>query len=277
MTTFPISCLLTSVVETRTPILHLFGGPYVSFGSSRVEVPEGSKRLLAFVAMRRGRIERRCAAGSLWPVGDDARASGNLRSALWRLRGLGIELLSADKWSLRLCQEVIVDIHVVGDWASRLIQNIAGSEDLVLPPWLPDALDLFPGWYDDWALMERERIRQRVLHALESLSRELSRAARGAEAVEAAMMAVSAEPLRESAQRALIQAHLAEGNWVEGRRSYDAYRVLLRRELGVDPPADLLANLPARRPVGGEVTANQDARSDNRRLGQPVYRRVALR
>src|SRR5205823_1595627 len=132
-------------------------------------------------------------------IGDDVRASGNLRSALWRLRAAGIDLLAADKWSLTLCDDVVVDVHVVSDWATRLIRNTASGDDLTVSPWWSAALDLLPGWYDDWVLMERERIRQRVLHALEALSRRLAGTARCAEAVEAAMMAVSAEPLRESA------------------------------------------------------------------------------
>jgi DNA-binding SARP family transcriptional activator len=278
MKSHPINSLMTGVSQTEAPVLHLLGGPYVTFGNYRTEVPEGGKRLLAFVALRRGRIERRYAAGLLWPVGGDARASGNLRSALWRLRALGIELVVADKWSLRLCDEVVVDIHVVGDWADRLIQNAADPADLVLPPWWADALDLLPGWYDDWALMERERIRQRMLHALEALSRDLTRAARCAEAVEAAMMAVSAEPLRESAQRALIQAHLAEGNWVEGRRTYNTYRALLQREMGLEPPADLIANLGLpRRPNGVNVLTDSGAGADTSRLRQHLDQRVAVR
>jgi DNA-binding SARP family transcriptional activator len=222
-----------------TPVVHLFGGPYVSFGGMRREVPEGSKRLLVFIALHRGSIARRCAAGSLWPVGDDLRASGNLRSALWRLRGAGIDLVDADKWSLTMADGVSVDVHEVGDWATRLIRDRACQEDLSIPPSSSDALDLLPGWYDDWVLMERERIRQRMLHALEALSRALVRNGRYAEAVEAAMTAVVADPLRESSQRVLIDAHLAEGNWIEGRRTLAAYRELLSRELGTEPPADL--------------------------------------
>jgi DNA-binding SARP family transcriptional activator len=61
------------------------------------------------------------------------------------------------------------------------------------------------------------------------------------------MMAVTAEPLRESAQRVLIEAHLAEGNWVEGRRSFEAYRDLLDHELGVQPEPELAALV--RRPM----------------------------
>jgi hypothetical protein len=78
-----------------------------------------------------------------------------------------------------------------------------------MPSWA-EALELLPGWYDDWVLLEREPLRQRVLHGLEALSRHLVRAGRFAEAVEAAMVAVAVEPLRESAQRALVTAHLAE-------------------------------------------------------------------
>jgi DNA-binding SARP family transcriptional activator len=96
-------------------------------------------------------------------------------------------------------------------------------------------MDLLPGWYDDWVIFERERIRQRLLYALEMLSRRLVAAGRCAEAVEAAMSAVSADPLRESANRVLIEAHLAEGNLIEGRRAYERYRALFLRELSVEP------------------------------------------
>jgi DNA-binding SARP family transcriptional activator len=231
-----------------SPVVHLFGGPFVSCGRQRVDVPEGCKRLLVFVALHQGRVERRYAAGALWPVGDDIRAAGNLRSALWRLNGAGIVLLRADKHGLAMRDDVLVDLHLVGAWAARLIRGAASGDDLGLVPWGLDALDLLPGWYDDWALVERERTRQRLLHALEALSRTLAKLGRCAEAVEAAIMAVSAEPLRESAQRTLIEAHLAEGNWVEGRRSFEAYKDLLDRELGAQPDPELasMIHLPQR-------------------------------
>ena len=57
-----------------------------------------------------------------------------------------------------------------------------------------------------------------MLHALEALSRALTIMGRYGEAVEAALTAIVAEPLRESAQRALLEAHLAESNLIEARR-----------------------------------------------------------
>jgi DNA-binding SARP family transcriptional activator len=236
-----VDALVAQNVQAKTPILRLFGGPFVTFGQRRAEVPEGSKRLLVFVALHRGRVERRYAAGTLWPVANDIRAAGNLRSALWRLKGAGIDLLAADKYGLAMRDDVAIDVEVVNAWGARLMAGSPTPEDLQVIPWGMDALDLLPGWYDDWALIEQERVRQRLLHALEALSRKLVCVYRYAEAVEVAMMAVGADPLRESAQRALIEAHLAEGNRVEAQRTFGLYRDLLHRELGTDPDAELAA------------------------------------
>src|SRR5215469_2829463 len=137
------------------PVIHLCAGPYVTVGALRQEVPEGSKQLLAFVALRRRRVERRQAAGALWPLGDEDRAAGNLRSALWRLRRAGINVIAADKWSLVLLPKVLVDLHILDEWATRLIKGPALGCELGISSSVADALDLLPGWYDDWALMER--------------------------------------------------------------------------------------------------------------------------
>jgi DNA-binding SARP family transcriptional activator len=246
-----VDVLASSGVPERSPVLHLFRGPAVTFPSGlRHAVPEGSQRLLVFVALRRARVGRRHAAGCLWPTGDDARAAGNLRSALWRLNRARMNVLVADKSSLAMRPDVLLDLDVIGEWAARLIGGRATGTDLAVMPTGVEALELLPGWYDDWVLLERERIRQRLLHALEALSRQYRLAGRCAEAVEAALLAVNAEPLRESAQRVLVEAHLAEGNWVEGRRNYLDYRDRLRRELGVEPSAEFRHLLAGERPAG---------------------------
>jgi DNA-binding SARP family transcriptional activator len=231
------------MVTMNATVVHLFDGPYITVGRERLDVPEGSKQLLAFVALRRRRVERRQAAGALWPLGDEERAAGNLRSALWRLRRAGIDVLTADKWSLALGTEVRVDLHALEEWATRLINGSNTAQDLTIPPSASDALNLLPGFYDDWALIERERIRQRVLHALEALSERLSAAGRFADAIESAMLATSAEPLRESAHRSLIKAHVAEGNLTEARRAYLTYQALMKRELGILPAQNFAASL----------------------------------
>ena len=237
-------------------VVHLVGGPYVSRGGVRRAVPEGSKKLLAFVALRGGPVERPYAAGALWPIGDDLRAAGNLRSALWRLRRAGVDVIEADKWTLALADDVGVDVHQLAGWATRLIHRTAGPDDLTSRQVPTDACHLLPGWYDDWVVMERERLRQRVLHALEALATLHTACGQHAEAVDAATRAVAEEPLRETAQRVLLEAHLAQGNHAEARIAYLAFVRLLRRELGVEPSRQITALM--RR---FELPASQDWRT----------------
>jgi DNA-binding SARP family transcriptional activator len=224
-------------------MLCLLGGPYVLRSGRRRSVPEGSKRLLAFVALHGGRVDRRQAAGTLWPDGADERAAGNLRSALWRLKGAGIDLLEADKFLLWLRRDIVTDVHALCDWAARVVEGSATPADMRILSWDPEAADILPGWYDDWVICERERIRQRLLHGLEAVSRALVAIGRTGDAVEAAMNAVRCEPLRESAQQTLIEAHLAEGNYVEALRAFRSYARLVRQELGIGPSAGLTALL----------------------------------
>jgi DNA-binding SARP family transcriptional activator len=98
---------------------------------------------------------------------------------------------------------------------------------------------LLPACYDEWVLTERERFRQLRLHALEALCDRLTARGRYGEAIDAGLAAVCAEPLRESGHRAVIKAHLAEGNNAEARRQYETYRKVLRDELGVEPSPGL--------------------------------------
>jgi len=218
----------------------LFDGPYVIEDGRRLPVPEGSERLLVFVALHNGRaLSRRKIAGTLWPSVTDDRAAGNLRTALWRLRSSGIGVLDADRQALSVRLGTEIDVVRVEQWAGRLIDGTAGDGDLSMRRFHPAAVELLPGWYDDWVDFERERIRQRVLHALEVLGRRLADECRFGEAIEAAMTAIDIDPLRESAQRTLILIHLSEGNLAEAQRAYLHYARLLHGELGIAPSPDL--------------------------------------
>jgi DNA-binding SARP family transcriptional activator len=204
-----------------------------------VDIPEASQRVVAYVALHGGAVDRRVVAVRLWPDSPESRAAGNLRTALWRLRSTDQALLTTDRHRLRLSADTAVDVKAVLHWTTRVIDGPANEHDLDLRHL--DACDgeLLPGWYEDWVIFERERLRQRVLHALEVLTERLIAADRGPDAMEASLCAVRLDPLRESARRALIQAHLATGNLVGARHALDDYTQLLRDELDVAPPVAL--------------------------------------
>lgn len=182
-------------------------------------------------------LRRLYVAGVLWIDYDQDAANANLRTALWRLKRLPYPLLETTPTHLSLARGVVVDVHEATAAARRLCSadQDRRSEDL------DDVMvagELLPDWYDDWVAIERERFRQARLHTLETVCLALMEDRRYGEAVEVGLTAVAAEPLRESAHRAVMRIHLAEGNRGEALRQYDHCRRLLGR-LGLRPSPDM--------------------------------------
>jgi len=198
-----------------------------------VTVPANVERLLAFVALN-GRVLRPYVAGLLWPEVDEVHAHGSLRSTIWRLHRIWPGLLRSAGHSLDIRDDTQVDYRELLEISHRLLScsDVSGDGDVRV---LMATGELLPGWYDEWISLERERMRQLRLHALEALAEVLARKGRYAHALEAGLIALRGEPLRESAHRAVIAVHLLEGNTGEAVRQYQQCKRLLRDELGVKP------------------------------------------
>jgi len=215
-------------------LLHAFG---LKIGMNPVVLTSGAQRLVAFLALNKQLVSRAYVAGALWPETTDARANANLRSALWRVRQACAEIVNASPQRLGLTSRVVVDIEGAVAGAYRILDSTDSCEEVLSTEMLSLlSTDLLQDWYeDDWVVEYRERFHHLRLHALEAMCERFAAAGRYGEAVQAGLAAVRAEPLRESAHRALVKVHLAEGNQVEATRQYDSFRSLLRRELGLGP------------------------------------------
>jgi DNA-binding SARP family transcriptional activator len=226
---------------TAPSYLDLLGGFELRVGEDVTLVPAGFQRLVTFLALNGRLLPRTHVAGMLWPDVPTERANANLRAALWRLPPAGEGLIEVSARHLRLAGNVFVDLHGAAALARRLLDRSSRWDDDELgTAWKQFSRDLLPDWYDDdWVLAERERFHHLRLHALEALCDRLTAAGRYGEAVDAGLAAVRAEPLRESAHRVLIKAHLAEGNHGEASRQYSSYRHLTLVELGIEPSAHL--------------------------------------
>jgi DNA-binding SARP family transcriptional activator len=207
-----------------------------------VALPMSAQRLLAFLALQARPLQRVFVAGTLRLDASEERANASLRSTLWRLGRPGCKLVSTTPTHLALAPEVRVDFRIASAMARRLLDDRAEPRQGDLDD-MRAAGDLLPDWYDDWIVIERERFRQLRLYALESLCRRLVAQRRYGEAIEAGLTAIDAEPLRESAHRAVIAVHLAERNLAEAVRQYETYRLLMRGALGIEPSAELKAML----------------------------------
>jgi len=126
------------------PLLSLLNGPYVTCEGRVLQIPEGSQRLVVYVALSRRTVDRRQVACTLWPDVDDERSAGNLRSALWRLKRRNIDVVSADKQRLWLSPGTQVDLYRLMGWSSRILQGCAQSSDLGLPFAETGSIELLP-------------------------------------------------------------------------------------------------------------------------------------
>jgi DNA-binding SARP family transcriptional activator len=216
----------------------LLRGFRLEWRGATVDLPLGSQRLVAFLALHRRSLQRAFVAGNLWIDCTEEHASASLRTAVWRLNQLDFPLIESTRNQLRLCPDVAVDLHETGARARQVLRH-EGSTALLPSDTLLFEGDLLTDWYDDWVLIDRERFRQLRLHALETLCEDLAAVGSYGLAIEAGIACVAAEPLRESAHRALINVHCAEGNHGEAIRQYELYRRLVEEQLGLEPSSAL--------------------------------------
>src|SRR6185369_12771412 len=190
------------------------------------------RRVLSLLALR-GERSRVSLARTLWPDSEESRAYGNLRAAVWRIQRLHGGLLQAGQGTLRLAPRVCVDVHRLRAIAHQLTADAPQvlDHEQLLPIISPD--ELLPAWDDDWVVDERALLHQLRLRALEDLTAYLLDRADIDGALQAAMRAVTIDPLRESANRALILVHLADGNHAEAVRVYRSFKRRLSDELRV--------------------------------------------
>jgi len=241
----------TAMGATRISLLRAFE---IRIDDRPIALSNSTQRLLAFLAVRERPQLRTTAAMTLWADTTEDRAAANLRSVLWKLADHRDRLIGSFGSYLTLADGVEVDFSKLVHRARRLIS--AGSSAADDDPAFDSATgdlgdDLLPDWDEDWLMFERERLRQLRVHALEALTRRLCDDARFGEAVEAGLAAVAAEPLRESAQRLLIEVHLAEGNVAEARRQFESYRETLWDHLALMPSVGLCSLVGVMGPRAG--------------------------
>ncbi|MYH41501.1 MAG: SARP family transcriptional regulator [Chloroflexi bacterium] len=217
--------------------LTLLGGFALHQGGEARRVPLGAQRLVALLAVHGGGLHRADAALLLAPHLGSESASRSLRTALSRLNASGPGVVERSGATLRLAARVSVDAREV----MRIAAGLAGR--LEEPPGAVDisllTRTLLPGWSEDWVQMERHRLRDRSLLALETHARRLAERGELDAALEAVHAALRADPLRESAALVLIEIHLSQANAGAARSAYLAFRERSVRELDLEPSEEL--------------------------------------
>lgn len=173
----------------------------------------------------------------LWPDFPQRRAHANLRTAIWRTRKDVPGLLADEDAETVGLSDAAVDFHDVRDWAWRALRGV--------DPWVPIPQgatdDLLPSMEEEWLVVPREELQLLQMYALEAAAQRLMITGNLGEAAGVAAAALGRDPIRESANRLLIEIHLRQGNQWDALRIYRRYEAVLRRELGVTPSPGLTA------------------------------------
>jgi predicted ATPase/DNA-binding SARP family transcriptional activator/Tfp pilus assembly protein PilF len=196
------------------------------------------KWLLMLLALRPGHaLSREWLAATLWPDSDTPLGLYNLRRCLTNLRkALGAQadlLLSPTPQTLCLDRmRVQVD---VADFDTALavgsLQTLEQATALYRGPLLQECTE-------EWALSARIQREQAYLAALETLAAEAASHHQPTTAVRYLRLTIAADPLREAAHNALMQALADCGDYAATTQVYRDLRLLLHRELNTAPSAE---------------------------------------
>ncbi len=196
-----------------------------------------AQSLLAYLILNPGTAHRReKLAGLLWPDTAEANARRNLRQALWHVRKTlepaGRDYFLAD------------DISIAFDANSDYWLDVSVLDRKTAADWSPEDLigvvsvyggDLLPGFYDEWATLERERLQAVFEYKMKLLLDRLVEARRWEDALEWGERWIALGHVPEPAYRALILAHAGMGDLSKMAATYRRCVEALRKELGVEP------------------------------------------
>ncbi|HZT41520.1 MAG TPA: tetratricopeptide repeat protein [Chthonomonadaceae bacterium] len=231
--------------------VHLLGGLHLCserLGTLPRALTHKSDMLLAYLAYHRQRAHpREELIDLMWPSSEPAAGRLNLRVALTALRrrlelpGIapGILLLTDPKTVQLNPQTVSTD---VGEFEASLDAAArTGDADQEIQA-LRRAIalyrgELLPGYYEDWISLERIRLADSCLTALNRLSALLQETGDIQTAIEYAHQAVAVDGFSEEAHLRLIQLYAAAGRPAAALQQYQALEQTLRQELNTRPSA----------------------------------------
>ncbi len=204
-----------------------------------------AQSLFAYLLLTVGTLHRReKLAGLLWPETTDANARKNLRTELWRLRqAIGIKSTRKKTIPYFLVDEISIGFNPESPhWldASSVLAPLTKqtSTGNLIETLLHYRGELLPGLYDDWVVLERERVRaafeQKTTRLLEILVEEK----RWEDILEWGERWISFGQTPEPAYRALMLAYDARGDKAKVALTYQRCATALHNDLGVDPSAE---------------------------------------
>ncbi|RPI29294.1 MAG: hypothetical protein EHM70_15855 [Chloroflexota bacterium] len=228
--------------------------PISSFESDKV------RALLAYLAVESGHSHRRDSlVGLLWPDFPEQSARHNLRQALFNLRlVLGDHtaqppylIITRDTIQFNRESDYSLDLdpfnEVFSAWEAN--QNREGDDGAAPVSQLEDMVNLYRGAFlqhfsvddsaefEEWILVKREALHQRVMNALIYLTNAFEECGNFQSVRRYAARQLELDPWREEAHIQLMRVLALDGQRSAALAQYETCRRVLAEELGVEPSA----------------------------------------
>ena len=226
------------------------GRPLARFASRK------SGELFAYLALaRKAPHTREHLAGVFWGDSAEERARHTLNTTLWRINRVlePPESAASERGYLRITPQHIGFNAASGVWLDvaefetrcELAEQSEGPTRFTL---YAQAINLYRGdlladCYEDWCIVERERLQGLYVRALAQLMARNSGNSEYDLAIDCARRILTCDPLREEVHRDLMRLHLDAGQPAAALRQYRQCEDMLRDELGVDPAPETRALL----------------------------------
>ncbi|MDJ0752728.1 MAG: BTAD domain-containing putative transcriptional regulator [Ardenticatenaceae bacterium] len=238
----------------------LDGEEIVAFRSDKI------RALLAYLALEGDHIHPRDALATLlWGDFRQTAARASLRQALSNLRSLLAPLLAADPPALQISRQTVglntghpaiqvdvvdlryllrqVDEHPHADLqrCPACREKLEVAVDLYRGDFLPNLQLEGSADFDEWRLLQQEKLHQQVLHALQTLSGSYAVAGDLVQQAAVLRRLLTLMPWEENAHRELMDVLARSGQRAAALTQYERCREILETELGIEPTAETTA------------------------------------
>lgn len=240
-----LSVQLFGPLEVRTGE----NSPSLHFSAQKV------KSLLCYLLLNRETCHSRDQLANLWWKDlDTPKARHCLSTAIWRLRQT-LEANQVGRASFLISEDDTIRFNTSSDYwldvdefekLCAQARQLEVRDDVALVTILRRAVtlyrsDLLPECYEEWCLVERQRLQQLHLFALNRLASAHVRRNEFTESIACYQKILVCDPLREEVHRELIRLYLKTSCPQEAVRQFNLCAGTLKSELGIEPMAETVA------------------------------------
>ncbi|MCB0035270.1 MAG: tetratricopeptide repeat protein [Anaerolineales bacterium] len=223
--------------------LFFLGQPRVEFEDETISgwASEKVLALLAYLTVTAETYTRPQLEGLLWGESDNQKAQTSLRTALYNINKLLDSPLETTRKTAAFDSTQAHFLDVAAFKQALQQHDLATAVELYRGDFLQGLYIEDAPEFENWLLIERERLRLEVMEALSKLIAQTRTAGQPEEALTYLRRLLALEPWQETAHREIMLILARQGRYNEALKQYELCQQMLAEELAIEPTAETTA------------------------------------